>query len=60
MNIRVKIYIDGELKKVFVDDLAEGQSINLCNTIVRHMCGEELADRGTWKTDIRWEVEVLK
>lgn len=60
MTIRVKIYIDGQLKKVFNDDLAEEQSINLCNTIIRHVTGEEIREAGTWATDIRWEVEVIR
>lgn len=42
MTIRVKIYVDGQLKKVFTDDIGEDQCIGLQNTIIHHVSGFEL------------------
>lgn len=61
MTIRVKIYIDGDLKRVFTDDIGEDQCINLCNTLVREIHADEFkSGRGSWSTEVRWEVEVLR
>lgn len=54
MTIRVKIYIDGKLKKVFVDDIAEDEHINLMNTMVMNVCGREMKEAGGWTRDVKW------
>ena len=61
MTIRVKIWVDGQMKKVFTTDISEDEHIGLQNTLVILVCGREIAEsRGsTWKKDVRWEIEVL-
>lgn len=62
MTVRVKIYVDGELKKVFTTDIGEDEHVGLQNMLVIPVCGREIADaRGsTWTRDVRWEIEVMR
>lgn len=60
MTIRVKIYIDGKLKKVFTDDIGDDEHINLMNTMVMNVCGREMREAGGWTRDVKWEVEVIR
>lgn len=61
MTIRVKIWVDGQMKKVFTTDISEDEHIGLQNTLVIPVCGREIADAsGSWTRDVRWEIEVIR
>jgi hypothetical protein len=62
VTIRVKIYVDGKLKKVFTEDIGEDEHIGLQNTLLLPVCGREIAEsrNNTWSRDVRWEIEVIR
>jgi len=61
MMIRVKIWVDGQIKKVFTTDIGEDEHVGLQNMLMIPVCGREIADaRGSWTRDVRWEIEVIQ